>query len=137
MATVLQIANADRNLSNFSKGLRMAGLEGRLNEIGPYTLLGPVNLAFEKFDSLTADQFFLPVNSNKLTELLSSHILKGKFMLADFVPGRKFKTINDKEVTVTLESGEVHINKSKILSKDRQGKNGVVHSLNNFYLVAE
>jgi transforming growth factor-beta-induced protein len=136
MATILQIANADRNLSFFSKGLRMAGLEEKLNETGPYTLLGPVNLAFEKFASFTADELFLPANRNELLDLLSSHVLKGKFMLSDFVPGRKFMTINDKEVSVTLESGDVHLNQSKILSKDRQGKNGVVHSLNKFYQCA-
>lgn len=133
MATVLQIANADRNLSFFSRGLRVTGLEGAINEAGPFTLLAPVNLAFDKFDAITAEQMFLPANSNRLTDLLSSHILKGKYMASDLVPGRKFMTINDKEVTVTLESGEVHINKSRILSKDRQGKNGVVHSMNTFY----
>ena len=49
MSTILQIANADRNLSSLAKGLKAAQLEDKLKEIGPFTILAPVNLAFSKF----------------------------------------------------------------------------------------
>jgi uncharacterized surface protein with fasciclin (FAS1) repeats len=136
MATILQIANADKNLSNFSKGLKLSGLEDKLNESGPFTILGPVNLAFGKLGSANLEELFLPANNKKLTDLLSSHILSGKNMLTDFMPGKKLKTINGKEVTVNIKNGEIHINDARILAKDRQGKNGVVHSLDTFFTVS-
>src|SRR6185436_2962408 len=48
MATILEIANADRNLSIMMKGLKAANLEESLSGIGPFTILAPVNLAFGK-----------------------------------------------------------------------------------------
>ena len=66
MATILQIANADRNLSSFSKALKLSGLEAKLNEIGPWTILGPVNLAFGRLASMSFEKLLEPTNLNKL-----------------------------------------------------------------------
>ena len=58
MPTILQIADADRNISTLMKGLKAANLEETLNGIGSFTILAPVNLAFgnlntpETFDNL-------------------------------------------------------------------------------------
>jgi uncharacterized surface protein with fasciclin (FAS1) repeats len=132
MASILQIINADRNLSYFSKALKVSGLEDQLNESGPFTLLSPVNLAFGRMD-VDREEFLLPAHRKKLVALLSDHILTGKKMLDDFRSGRKFKTISGKEVTVNLKNGEICINNAMILARDRQGKNGVVHSIDAVY----
>lgn len=136
MATILQITNADRSLSKFCKGLKLSGLEDKLNETGPFTLLGPVNLAFERLLMLSGEDIFLPGNINKLISLLSGHILVGKNMLDDFVNGRNLRTIHGEEVRVNVQHGEVRINDARILARDRQGKNGVVHSIDALYHIA-
>jgi uncharacterized surface protein with fasciclin (FAS1) repeats len=133
MSTILQIANADKNLSTMMKGLKAAQLEETLSGIGPFTILAPVNLAFGKlapdsFDSLVKHQ-----NNLKLSDLLSCHVLKGKKMVKDFRNGQKLQTVNDKEVEVTVVDGEIRINGARILAKDRQGSNGVVHSVDCVY----
>jgi uncharacterized surface protein with fasciclin (FAS1) repeats len=133
MATILQIANADRNLSLFSKGLKIAGLEEKLKEIGPFTILGPVNLALGKLNSLTYDQLLDPANSTKLIGFLSSYILVGKKMLSDFRNDQKLASLDGSQVTVKTKNGDIHINGAKILARDRQGSNGVVHLLDNTY----
>ena len=133
MATIIQIANADRNLSSFSKALKISGLEDQLNEIGPFTILGPVNLAFERLSTLSFEELLSPANKQQLVTLLSNHILLGKTMQTDFSNGRKFRSINGNEVSVLTVDGEVKINGAKILAKDRQGKNGVVHTLDSVY----
>jgi uncharacterized surface protein with fasciclin (FAS1) repeats len=132
MATIIQIANADRNLSSFSKALKISGLEDQLNEMGPFTILGPVNLAFERL-SLSFEELLSPVNKQHLVTLLSNHILLGKTMQTDFSNGRKFRSINGNEISVNTVNGELKINGAKILAKDRQGKNGVVHTLDSVY----
>jgi uncharacterized surface protein with fasciclin (FAS1) repeats len=130
MSTILQIANADRNLSTMSKGLKAANLEETLNGIGPFTILAPVNLAFGKLVPDTFDELVKQSNNNtKLTDILTYHVLTGKKLLKDFRNGQKLQTVNGKEVEITVKDGEVHINGAKILAKDRQGSNGVVHSI--------
>ena len=130
MSTILQIANADRNLSTMSKGLKAANLEETLNGHGPFTILAPVNLAFGKLAPDTFDELVKQSNNNtKLTDILSYHVLTGKKLLKDFRNGQKMQTVNGKDVEITVKDGEVHINGAKILAKDRQGSNGVVHSI--------
>lgn len=136
MPTILQIANADRNLSTLIKGLKAANLEETLNGIGPFTILAPVNLAFgnltppETFDNLVEQT----QKSNRLSDILTFHVITGKKLVKDMRDGQKLPTVNGKEVAVTVKDGEVRINGAKILAKDRQGSNGVVHSVDAVYL---
>ena len=136
MPTILQIANADKNLSNLIKGLKAANLEETLNGIGPFTILAPVNLAFgnlippETFDNLI-DQ---TKKNSRLSDILTFHVIAGKKLIKDLRDGQKLPTVNGKEVAVTVKDGEVRINGAKILAKDRQGSNGVVHSVDAVYL---
>lgn len=131
MATILEIATADKNLTTMMKGLKAANLEESLSGIGPFTILAPVNLAFgnliapDTFDNMVKQSS----SSNKLSELLNFHIITGRKMLKDFRDGQKLPTVNGQELTVTIADGEVRINGAKILAKDRQGFNGVVHTI--------
>ena len=134
MASIIQITNADRNLSLFSKGIKLAGLENKLNEIGPFTILGPVNLALSRLMSMTYDQLLEPANKNKLIDFLSGYILSGKKMLADFRNDQRLPTLQGKMITTTIKNGDIHINGAKILARDRQGANGVIHLLDGTYV---
>jgi uncharacterized surface protein with fasciclin (FAS1) repeats len=131
MATILEIATADKNLTTMMKGLKAANLEESLSGIGPFTILAPVNLAFgnlsapDTFDNMVKHSS----SSNKLSELLNFHIITGRKMLKDFRNGQKLPTVNGQELTVTIADGEVRINGAKILAKDRQGFNGVLHTI--------
>lgn len=131
MSTILQIANADRNLSTLIKGLKAANLEEILSGIGPFTILGPVNLAFGNLASPDSfeDLVKQTAKNSKLSDILTYHVLTGKKLVKDFRDGQKLQTVNGKEVAVTVKDGEVRINGAKILARDRQGSNGVVHSI--------
>ncbi|MGK2861657.1 MAG: fasciclin domain-containing protein [Chitinophagaceae bacterium] len=139
MSTILQIATADRNLSTLVKGIKATNLEETLNGIGPFTILAPVNLAFgnlaspDTFDDLVKQS----EKNNKLSDILTFHVLNGKKLLRDFRNGQKLQTVNGKEVNVTVKDGEVHINGAMILSRDKQGSNGVIHSVNAVNLPEE
>jgi uncharacterized surface protein with fasciclin (FAS1) repeats len=129
MSTILQIANADRNLSTLMKTIKVSDLEETLSGNGPYTILAPVNLAFGKLKPAVFEELMKPGNNEKLSDMLSWNILAEKRLMKDFINGQKLKTINGKEVSVTVIDGEVRINGARILAKDRQGSNGVVHSV--------
>ena len=129
MSTILQITNADRNLSTLAKGLKAARLEETLNETGPFTMLAPVNLAFSKLSSASFEELLKQGDNNRLSDLMGNHIVKGKKMMKDFRNGQKLMAINGREINVTVNNGEVSLNGAKILSRDRQGTNGVIHSV--------
>jgi len=129
MSTILQLVNADRNLGSFIKGLKSADLEETLNGFGPFTILAPINLAFGNLAPAVFEDLLKAGNSLKLADLLSYHVLAEKRLVKDFYNGQKLKTIHGKELEVTIKDGETRINGARILSKDRQGSNGVVHSV--------
>ncbi|MFI5129290.1 MAG: fasciclin domain-containing protein [Chitinophagales bacterium] len=129
MSTILQITGADPNLSSMTRGIKGANLEDTLNELGPFTILAPVNLAFSKLSPAAFEELLKKQDFGKLSDMMGNHIIKGKKMMKDFRDGQKLTTLSGKEVNVTVSNDEVRINGSKILSKDRQGSNGVIHSV--------
>jgi uncharacterized surface protein with fasciclin (FAS1) repeats len=139
MSTILQITNADKNLTSLSKGLHAANLEETLNGFGPFTILAPVNMAFGNLIAPnTFDELLKQANKNsKLSDILGYHIIAGKKLLKDFRNGQKLRTINGKDLNITIKDDEVHINGAKILSRDKQGSNGVVHSISAVNLPVE
>ncbi len=138
MSTILQIANADRNLSTLIKGLKATDLEEILNGIGPFTIFAPVNFAFSKLDAVNSfEDMIRDGNKTRISDIITYHVIAGKKLLRDFINGQKLKTINGKDVAITVKDGEVHINGAKILAKDRQGSNGIVHSVDTVNIPVE
>jgi uncharacterized surface protein with fasciclin (FAS1) repeats len=111
------------------KALKSTDLEELLDGFGPFTILAPINLAFGNLENLSLEELLKPSNKEKLADILSFHILKEKRLLKDFMNNQKLTAINGKELLITVKDGEVRINNARILAKDRQGSNGVVHSV--------
>lgn len=137
MAMIMQIADTDKNLSSFMKGIKITDLAETLNGKGPFTILAPVNLAFGKLKKTSYEELLKPANKIRLSDLLSCFILPEKKLVKDFINGQKLKTIHGTELLVSVKDGEVRINGAKILSRDRQGFNGVVHSVDTIDVIAE
>lgn len=115
------------------KGLKAAGLEDTLGGKGPFTILAPVNLAFGNLPQSAFQERLSHKEDQQLCAMLSCYILPEKKLWKGFVNGQKLKTINNKEVTVSVANGEVRINGARILARDMQGSNGVVHALDAAY----
>ena len=128
MSTILEIAKANKSLSILVRSMKAADMEEVLNGPGPFTILAPINMAFSKLEPGVYDNLMKPANKEKLSALMSFHVVIGK-NLADMYNGEKLKTVNGQELLVTVKDGEVHINGAKILARNMQGSNGVVHSL--------
>lgn len=131
MATIIDIVNADRNLYMFIKGIKKSTLNDKLCGPGPFTLLAPVNLAFrnlsypDNFETLLSGSF----NGQRISEILGFHILTVKKLMKDFRNGQTLRTAGGKDVLVTVKDGDVYISGAKILARDMQGSNGVIHSI--------
>ncbi len=131
MATILEIAAQDKNLSILMKAMKAAGVDINLAGLGPFTILAPVNLAFGKMKSPdTYDQLMGQIGkTTRMADIMNCHILKGKKLYRDFRDGQNITNIFGTVLTVTVKDDEVRVNGARILSKDRQGSNGVVHSI--------
>ncbi|HPH33307.1 MAG TPA: fasciclin domain-containing protein [Chitinophagaceae bacterium] len=137
MATVLELSQADKNLVSFMKAIKASGMEDELKAVGPFTFLAPVNLAFGKLSQGDLFETLLKQDGSRLRAILSYHIIKGKKMQRDFRTGQKVQTLGGQELQVTTRDGDIYINNARILAKDRQGSNGVVHCIDSINLPPE
>ncbi len=138
MSTILEIATVDRNLSSLMKALNATTIEELLKGAGPFTLLAPINMAFGNLTPpLTLDSLINPLNNARLSDILSFHILKEKRLSKNFRNGQVLQTIHGNELNVTVKDGEIRINGAKILTRDRQGFNGVIHSIDAVNIPSE
>jgi uncharacterized surface protein with fasciclin (FAS1) repeats len=67
-----------------------------------------------------------PENKEKLTGILTYHVVPGKVMAADVKPGA-VKTVNGAEFTVKAEDGKVMVDNATVTATDIVASNGVIH----------
>jgi uncharacterized surface protein with fasciclin (FAS1) repeats len=107
-----------------------ADLVETLNSDGPFTVFAPLDQAFDALPEGTVGTLVLPENKEKLTSILTYHVLAGKIMSTDLEDGMKAKTVNGQEVTVHIKDGKVLINDAEVVLADVETDNGVVHAIN-------
>jgi len=96
-----------------------------------------VNLALNNMFSKTYDQLLQPTNRAEFLHFLSGFILTGKKMYHDFRNNQMLQSLNGDQITVNIKNGDTLINGAKILARNRQGSNGVIHLLDKTYALVE
>ena len=95
--TIVEIAVGNENFSTLVTALKAAGLVETLSSEGPFTVFAPTNDAFEKLPEGTVPTLVKPENKEKLTGILTYHVISGEFMAADVV-----NAINDNDGSFTI-----------------------------------
>jgi uncharacterized surface protein with fasciclin (FAS1) repeats len=114
--------NSD-NLSWFRKALEQTGLWLTLKEEGPFTVFAPVDQAMESLD----EELFEDAERESLKQLLSYHIVPGKIFSKDLMERESLKSINGYELKIELEYGKLKTEQVRLLFKDVEARNGVIH----------
>lgn len=65
--------------------VKAAGLVETLSGPGPFTVFAPTNAAFGKLPAGTVDTLLLPANKDKLTGVLTYHVVSGRTSAADLI----------------------------------------------------
>jgi uncharacterized surface protein with fasciclin (FAS1) repeats len=131
---------ADRNIVQTAQGITdfsilvdaavAAGLVDALSAPGPLTVFAPTNAAFAALlAELGVSKDQLLANTPLLTQVLTYHVLPGRALRADIVPGTALDTLQgssfeiDADLVITDGLGRT----SNILATDVFASNGVVH----------
>lgn len=103
--------------------LEAAGLVDTLKSAGPFTVFAPTDEAFAKVPKEALEA--LLKDKNKLTAVLTYHVVAGKVMAADVKAG-KVKTVQGSELTVSTDGG-VKVDGANVVAVDIVADNGVIH----------
>jgi uncharacterized surface protein with fasciclin (FAS1) repeats len=79
------------------------------------------------------EELLRPGSNERLVNFLSAYILAGKKMVHGFRNEGTLPTIDGNQVLIRIANGEIRVNGAKILARDKQGSNGVVHLLDKTY----
>jgi len=111
------------NLKLFCQAMEQTGLWQTLQEEGPYTVFAPVDQAME----LLEEELFADTQRESLKQLLLYHIIPGKVFTKDLIGRKSIKSLNGYKLKIHMEFGKLKIEQSRLLFKDQEARNGVIH----------
>lgn len=126
--------------------VKAAGLVDTLAGPGPFTVFAPTNKAFGKLPKGTVESLVQPENKDKLTAILTYHVVSGKLTAADLLEQVKagggkaeLKTVQGETLTVTKKGKGLDVTDAKgdvahVTIADVIQSNGVIHVINTVLL---
>ncbi|HMS93824.1 MAG TPA: fasciclin domain-containing protein [Tabrizicola sp.] len=130
---IVDTAVAAGSFNTLAAALTAAGLVETLKGEGPYTVFAPTDAAFAALPAGTVEDLLKPENKDKLTAILTYHVVAGKVMSTDLAEGMKAATVQGSEVTITLDGG-AKVNGAVISAADIIASNGVIHVIDSVIL---
>jgi uncharacterized surface protein with fasciclin (FAS1) repeats len=142
------VANAmnSKDHTTLVAAVKAAGLVDTLQGAGPFTVFAPTNAAFAKLPAGTVEMLLKPENKDKLTKILTCHVVAANAMsptiakmIKDDKGNHPVKTLGGctlqakmmgEKITLTDENGNV----ATVTIADVKQSNGVIHVVDTVLL---
>ncbi|CNI34779.1 fasciclin domain-containing protein [Yersinia pekkanenii] len=136
---IIENAVNSKDHTTLVAAVKAAGLVDTLQGPGPFTVFAPTNAAFAKLPAGTVESLVKPENKAMLTQILTYHVVPGKYDMKQLESkikaggGRaELKTVNGQSLwimnngphNIQLKDGKGNI--ANISTYDVQQKNGVI-----------
>ncbi|WP_070105127.1 fasciclin domain-containing protein [Anaerolinea thermophila] len=131
---IVDTAVGDGRFKTLVAAVQAAGLVETLKGEGPFTVFAPTDQAFAKLPAGTLDELLKPENKQKLTDILTYHVVAGKVYAKDVVNLKEATTVLGKNVTIKVMDGKVYINDAQVIITDILCSNGVIHVIDTVIL---
>ena len=124
MPTIVDIAVQAGSFKTLVQAVQAAGLVETLSGEGPFTVFAPTDEAFAQIPAETLQAVL--ADKEKLTAILTYHVVPGKLMAADVVRSTQLQTVQGQSITVSTEGG-VRVDDANVIQTDIEADNGVIH----------
>lgn len=143
---IIENAINSKDHTTLVAAVKAADLVSTLQGKGPFTVFAPTNAAFDKLPAGTVATLLEPENKKQLQNVLTYHVLAGKFSSMDIVNAIKkgkgkatFTTVNGGMLTAMMKGKNVVITDanggtSMVTIADVNQSNGVIHVVNTVML---
>lgn len=130
--TIVDVAAKAGSFTTLAKALEAAGLVDMLSGKGPFTVFAPTDEAFAALPKGTLDELLLPENRERLTKVLTYHVISGEVLSTDLKAG-EVTTVEGSPLKISLTDG-VMVNDAKVVTPDIKASNGVIHAIDKVIL---
>ena len=103
-----------------------AGLVEALRGDGPLTVFAPTDEAFGKLGRTAVRDLLKPENRDRLTRILTYHVVPGRVSASELNGRRTLKTLSGQRLEVSLGAGRF-VDESRIAATDIEASNGIIH----------
>ncbi len=121
---IVEIAAGNSDFTTLVAAIKAAGLVNALKGDGPFTVFAPTNAAFAKLPAGTVDA--LLADKEKLTQILTYHVVPGKVMAADVAGIDSATTLQGQSIPIDTSNG-VRVGDAGVVATDIVASNGVIH----------
>jgi uncharacterized surface protein with fasciclin (FAS1) repeats len=121
---VVDVAVAAGDFETLAAALEAAGLVETLKGDGPFTVFAPNDAAFAKIPKQDLDA--LLADKQKLTAVLSYHVVPGRVMAKDVAGLSSAKTVQGESIAIDTSDG-VRVDGARVIATDISASNGVIH----------
>ena len=129
---IVETALAAGKFSTLAAALGAAGLIQTLKGEGPFTVFAPTDDAFAKIPAETLSQLLQPENREKLTAILTYHVVAGRVTSHDVMNLDPDAAITLQGQTLKINTdGGLKINDAKVITPDIAATNGVIHVIDS------
>src|SRR5499433_4507126 len=140
---IIENAVHSKDHTTLVAAVKAAGLVETLQGAGPFTVFAPTNRAFGKLPAGTVDSLLKPQMKEKLTAVLTYHVVPGRLSAKDLWEASnkgggkaKFKTVEGEELTVEFKGQALTIrdakgNASRVTIQNVFQSNGVIHVIDS------
>lgn len=128
---IIETAIDAGSFTTLAKALEAADLITTLKGDGPFTVFAPTDEAFAKIP--TADLDALLADKDKLTAVLTYHVVAGRVLAKDVVKLDSAKTVQGSDVRISTDGG-VRVNDANVIQTDIDASNGVIHVIDTVIL---
>ena len=132
--SIVEIAVGNDDFSTLVAALKAADLVEVLSGEGPFTVFAPTNAAFEKLPAGTVESLLEPENKQKLTDVLTYHVVPGAVYASDVVELSEAATVQGGAITITVADDGVMVDNAKVVTTDIEASNGVIHVIDGVIL---
>lgn len=124
---IVENAMNANNVTTVVAAVQAAGLVDTLKGAGPFTVFAPDNNAFAKLPAGTVDTLLKPENKAQLADILTYHVVAGRYTSADLHDGQVLTTVEGKTLTIgKTADGKISINGTAMVeTPDVISSNGV------------
>jgi uncharacterized surface protein with fasciclin (FAS1) repeats len=143
---IVQNAVHSKDHTTLVAAVKAAGLVPTLESPGPFTVFAPTNEAFKKLPAGTVQTLLKPENKDKLSNILTYHVVPGRLTTRDLREKIKdgggkaeLRTVEGEPLTVTERHGKLWLTDAKgdtaeITIANVMQSNGVIQVINTVML---
>jgi transforming growth factor-beta-induced protein len=130
--TIVDIAIEDGRFETLVAAVTAADLAGTLSGEGPFTLFAPTDEAFAALPMGTVEGLLQDIPA--LSKVLLYHVVSGQVPASAVAELTQAETVGGETVSIKVVDGNVFIDEAKVIIRDIQASNGIIHVIDSVLL---